>query len=524
MRTEESVVLDQTVAFLNGRILTMDQTAPTATGLIALGERILAVGDSAELARGLPPGAEVVDLAGRTVAPGFVDAHCHLELATTHWAFATMCFVPPHRSITEIGETLRRAADDDPGEGWLVGRADFSVHLFVQERRAIERSDLDAAVPDRPVVVFSGLHFATLNTKALEITGLLDAAPLPRGSMIDLATGRGTELWTWLPLPTFGIEPAAAAIRDMGLERFTARGVTSIAEIPYSLDGVRAYQTLRRRGELPARISLQYTVEVASPEQLARVGLETGFGDDWLRIGGTKFFVDGAGQALDGSADSDIKWSQVELDDLVGVAHGAGLQVWMHVQSEQAVRMGLRAIERAQATRPRHDARHRLEHAGDMRLDPSWWDRFEELGVLPVATPQFIHSYGDWYPEDNSPQLKTLRTRGFRVPGNSDSTGSQPEAANPLHGIRCAMLRTTRRGTILDPDEAIDLNDAMRMFTSDAAWACHLDDRGTLEQGKLADLVVFGVDPWGVAPEDLTDVPVDLTVIGGKVVYEQGSS
>jgi predicted amidohydrolase YtcJ len=516
--TDHDLAAQPVRAFLDGRIRTMDADGTVVSGLVAVGEVIAAVGDADELRARLPRNAEVVDLAGRTVIPGFVDAHCHLELATTHWAYATMCFVPPHRSIAEIGDTLRRADLDDPGGGWLIGRADFSVHLFVEERRAIERDDLDAAAPDRPVVVFSGLHFATLNTKALEVTGLLTGTPPPNGSIVDLASGRCTELWSWLPLPTFGVERAAAAIRDLGRERFTARGVTSIAEIPFSHDGVHAYQALHRRGELPARISLQYTVEIASPDELARVGLESGFGDTWLRIGGTKFFVDGAGQSLDGSADSDLKWSQVELDELVAEAHAAGLQVWMHVQSEQAVEMGLRAIERAQAANPRVDARHRLEHAGDMRLDPGWWDRFEHLGVVPVATPQFIHSYGDWYPEDNSPQLKTVRGRGFRVPGNSDSTGSQPEAANPLHSIRCAILRTTRSGSVLDPGEAVDLDDAMRMFTADAAWACHLDDRGVLAPGKLADLVVFGVDPWSVAPEVLTDVPVDLTVIGGGAV------
>lgn len=177
--------------------------------------------------------------------------------------------------------------------------------------------------------------------------------------------------------------------------------------------------------------------------------------------------------------------------------------------------MGLLAIERALERYPRADHRHRLEHGGDLPADGPRLDRMAALGVVPVATPQFIYSYGDAQPEASQPPLRTLHERGFRVPGNSDSTGSQPEAANPFHSIWCALTRRTRLGTVLAPHERIDLDAALRMFTADAAWACHLDDRGVLAPGKLADFVVLGADPWQVAADDLPDLPVDEVWIGG---------
>ncbi|MHB1876706.1 MAG: amidohydrolase family protein, partial [Streptosporangiaceae bacterium] len=205
----------------------------------------------------------------------------------------------------------------------------------------------------------------------------------------------------------------------------------------------------------------------------------------------------------------------------VETAHRAGLQLMMHVQAPESVDMALLALERAITRFPRADHRHRLEHAGDLPPDAARLRRMRDLGVVPVATPQFLYSYGDAQPEASQPPLRTLHEFGFRVPGNSDSTGTQPEAANPFHSIWCAMTRRTRLGVELLPDEAISLDAALRMFTADAAWACHMDDRGVLAQGKLADLVVLGRDPWTAPVDELPDIPVDLVLIGGEPRHDR---
>jgi hypothetical protein len=515
-----------TTAFLGGEFLTMDPARPVAGGLVARDGRIVAVGDPDELSRSLPAGAARVDLAGRVVLPGFVDAHCHLELATTHLAYAVGCFAPPHRSIADLCRALAERAAVTPSGEWVVGRANFALERWIEDGRPLLRSDLDAAVPEHPAVVLSGLHVCTLNTRALEATGVLAGGALPRGASLDPETGRATELWDWLPLPRYGVEATATAVRDLGRQLFVARGVTSIGELPFTLDGVRAFQELHRRGELPARLRLWYHVpRLGTAREIAALGLETGFGDEWLSLGGVKLFVDGAGVDAHGRPVVDLKWTQEELDEVVREVHEARLQLWMHVApTREAAAMALLAVERALARTPREDHRHRIEHLGDLRPDLALLERARSLGVAVVATPQFVYSYGDEDADSSCAPLATLHRLGFRVPGNSDCTGTQPEAANPFHGIWCAVAHRTRAGAVVAPEERVGVEAALRAFTADAAWACHLDDRGVLAPGKLADLVVLGRDPRAVPEDELRDVPVDLTVVGGEVVWERAAT
>ncbi len=499
----------------------MDGRGRVASGLVARDGRIASVGDARELADGLEPDAERIELEGRVVLPGFVDAHCHLELSTTHLSYAVSCFSPPHRGIPDILRALSERARATPRGEWVVGRANFSLERWVQDGRPLLRADLDGALPEHPAVVFSGLHVCTLNTRALEVTGLLTEAP-PRGASLDVETGRATELWARLPLPSYGVEATAGAIAEMGRSLFVSRGVTSIGEIPFTWDGVRAYLDLRRRGELPARIGLWYHVPRLGSIQEVRRALQPDEGDDWLRVGGIKLFVDGAGQDAWGHPVADLQWEQDELDEAVLAAHEAGLQVWMHVApTRTAAAMALTSLERALTRLPSNDHRHRIEHLGDMKPDRDLLIRARDLGVIPVATPQFVYSYGDADPEGSCAPLRTLRELGFRVPGNSDCTGTQPEAANPFHGIWCALAHRTRGGSLVEAEERIDLDAAIRSFTADAAYACHMDDRGVLAPGKLADLVVLGRDPWAVPIDELPEIPVDMTVIGGRVVWQR---
>jgi predicted amidohydrolase YtcJ len=510
-------------AFLHGRIHTMDPAHPTATGLVARDGRVVSVGDAEQLAAGLAAGADVVDLGGRVVLPGFVDAHCHLELSTCHLSYAVQCFAPPLDGLDAICAAMAERARTTARGEWVVGRANFNLERWVPEARPLLRRDLDTVLPDHPAVVMSGLHVCTLNTRALEVTGLLSGDPGPRGSSIDLERGRATELWDWLPLPQYERSAIAGAVSGLGRALFTERGVTSIAELPFTREGVHALQELRRRGELPARLRLWYHVpRLGGVGAIAALGLETGFGDPWLSIGGVKLFVDGAGVDVHGTALSDLKWTQPELDEVVWQTHRAGLQVWMHVApTREAAEMALSALETAQRRLPRPDHRHRIEHVGDMRPDRALLDRLKAVGAVPVCTPQFVYSYGDADPEGSCSPLRTLHAMGFRVPGNSDSTGTQPEAANPFHGIWCALSHRTRGGAVVAPGERIDLDAAFRMFTADAAWACHMDDRGVLREGALADLVVLGADPWEVAVDELPALPVDMTVLGGTIVHRR---
>jgi predicted amidohydrolase YtcJ len=501
----------------NGDFRTMNPVAPRATTLVARGGRIASIGDSG-CARDVT--GERIDLQGRVAVPGFVDAHCHLELSAIDLTYAVPCFTPPLGSIEEVCAAMGERARATPEGEWLVGRGNFAMHRWVREGRPVLREDLDRVTPRHPAIVFAGMHSATLNTRALELTGLLHDPP-PRGATVEPATGRGTELWDKLALPHPGAAAAADAIAEWGRRLFTSRGVTSIGEIVYSHHGIHAFQSLRRAGRLPVRVKLWMHVPRLGPvADFAATGLESGFGDDWLTLGGIKLFVDGAGYDVWGNAEpaADRQWSQAELDDAVAEAHEAGLQLLIHVApTATGAEMARRALRRALERSPGEDHRHRIEHLGDMVPNHELLTELRGLGVEVLSTPQFLHNS----PEDSSCPLRSLREMGFHMPGNSDCTGTQPEAANPFYGIWCAVARRSKDGSTILPEEALTVDEALRMYTSDAAWADHMDDRGVLAPGRLADLAVLGADPGQVPVEDLASVPVDFTVIGGEIVYDR---
>ncbi len=292
------------------------------------------------------------------VIPGFVDGHCHLELTATHLSYVPHLMAATYGSLKALCARLAEEAKNTPPGDWIVGRCDFALHRYVEEQRPLLRSDLDAVISEHPCAVFSGFHVVTLNTRALEVTGLLDGSvTVPMGSFIDPSSGRGTELADWLPLPTYGVDAVSAAVRDVAIERWVSNGVTSIAELPWSHDGIHALQQLRRRRQLPARIRMWLHVpRLGSIDELLTIGLETGFGDEWLSLGGIKLFADGAGFDLDGNLVSDVKWTQEGLDEVVWKSHAAMMQVWIHTAPTwNGAQMALTAYERALARLPRPD-------------------------------------------------------------------------------------------------------------------------------------------------------------------------
>ena len=512
---------DQTpIVFDNARMLTMDRDRPGAGALIVQGGRIVAIGDP-EYVGGDLSAARRIDLGGRVVMPGFIDAHCHLEMSALDLGDAIPCFTPPLRSLADICDAVAARGRQRPAGSWLVGRGNFAMYRWVSEQRSLTRHDLDRAAPDHPAIVFAGLHSCTLNTRALELTGL-EHDPPPRGATIDPATGRGTELWDKLDLPQASVAHTADAIVAWGRRLFVERGVTAIGEIVYSRHGVHAYQALRRERRLPLRVRLWWHVpRLGSVAELSAAGLESGFGDEWLSVGGIKLFVDGAGYDAWGNTEpaADRQWSQTDLDEQVRLAHDAGLQLLMHVApSHTGAQMALRALRSALAHNPRADHRHRIEHLGDMVPDWPLLDELRGLGIEILSTPQFLHNS----PEDSVCPLRSLRERGFAMPGNSDCTGTQPEAADPMFGIWCAVARLSKDGTEVMPEEALTVEEALRMYTADAAWADHMADQGVLRVGALADLAVLDADPREVDPDRLRELSVAMTVIGGEPVYGAG--
>ncbi len=515
------------LALVNGQVKTLDASRPHADAVLVRNGRIVRVGSNEEIQDSRTDEPEF-DCAGRAVVPGFIDGHAHLEMTCCALVHCLSCTTPPFTSLQQIASEIRnRAEHTHPGE-WVIARSSFGMQNKVDERRLFSRRELDEISAVHPIIVYAGLHVTMLNTMALKELGLWERAEYPpKGTVIHLdengePAGVVTEIWDLMP--EFSCDRVKSAVSQKITELFLAHGVTSIHNLPYGAEDIRAIQELQAEGVLPNRIRFYYHVpHHLSVDELVRTGLKSGFGNDDLRFGGTKLFVDGTGHDGFGNRLFDVKWEQDELDEVVLQSHRAGLQLWMHTLSQPAIDMGLAAIERAVKTFPAPH-RHRLEHSGDFADSPEQMDRMERSGVYAVATPQFIYSQGDKH-GDRFPRnfrYRTLIDRGFGVIGSSDTTGTVPDGIAPLFNMHCAVNRQTLRGSHFVPEEAVSAEEALKMFTIwPAAGAFEDRDKGTIEVGKLGDFAVLSDDPLVVPGERLANIQVEATIIGGNVVYER---
>lgn len=516
------------IALVNGRVGTPASSAPAEAILIRDGV-IAAIGTTAEVDALAPASAPRIDLVGRTVLPGLIDAHTHIEFcALSRQLWFDVRGLDRAATIAAItGEV----SNGYLGTGrWLVAQGTYHQDLPT-------RAELDAISTDVPILVRESMHRLVANSTALIRAGIARGSISPLGTVVVLdadgtPSGVVEEGYHLFPVP----EPDAADLERMLqqeiLHSFSRHGVTTIYELPATRAGVRAYQALRRRGDLPARLSLTMTVApglnpiVSSIDELAAVGLSTGFGDDRLWLGGAKVFLDGDNEwAFDtaNTGKSPSLWGAVtrhpsELAQLLVTAHGGGLQVWIHAIGDLAQTVALDAIETARSVTGPHGLRTRLEHVGNLAIDARTVERLVDLDVTPVPTGAFLHSdLGD-----GVYAYRTLIDAGLQPPGNSDTGGTQPFATNPWFGIADMVERVNRDGVAVAPEEAVDIATGIRVYTEYSARAGFAEDRlGALAPGMLGDCAVFAVDPRDLQPGQLRTLEADLTIVGGQVVWDR---
>jgi hypothetical protein len=501
-------------------MITMDERRPEAQAALVTGSRIALVGTTDEV-RSRAGNARVFDAGGRVVVPGFVDAHAHFELTCLGSSFQAACHTPPYGSLREIVKVLKSKASDTPKGQWVIGRGSFSMREKVEESTLPTRHELDAVTTDHPLILFSGLHVAMLNTRGLKELGLWDRDP-PRGARVlreasGTPSGIATEVWDLLP--AYPLSEVREAVRAHAKEIFISKGTTSLSTIPFSADDVRADQELQGAGELPLRIRVYYHVpRVISLESLLATGLLSGAGDDLFRYGGIKIFVngttsDGLGHALD-----DLKWTQEELNDFVSRAHEAGIQLIMHSLSRDATLMAAAAVEEA-VRRHAKPHRHRIEHAGD-RLDAlEDMRRLKAAGIRVVCTPHFARRPAT---ASRVPRFRTMIEEGLEPIAVTDTTGTVPEASGPLFNIACAMTLKADGGAAPSPEEALTFEEALRMHTLWAtAGGFEEREKGSIAVGKLGDFAVLSDDPRRRPGKEVFGIEVDATILGGNVVFER---
>jgi predicted amidohydrolase YtcJ len=512
------------LALINGKIISIDSQDRIFDAVLISGDKIMAVGTNDQILELLPSTGTKIDLGGRAVIPGIIDGHVHVELTVNSLMNAVNVQTPPFESLEQmLNEIKKKAAETSKGE-WIIARTsnDFPKKIG---GRLPTRNELDAVAPDHPVLLNMEVHLSVMNTLAINTLGWTQESTIPKNATLgrDLETGElsgvYTEAWEQLPLTPWGYDRMLEALRIGTVEHFVKNGVTSVHELPYSSDGIRGWQQLKREGELPLRLRfyLQHP-DLINLDEFLRTGIQSGYGDEWLSFGGLKLFADGIGLHANMHPLEDMKYSRTELEEIVMKAHAAGLQIWTHVSTETGLDWGISAYEKALECYPRKDHRLRLEHAGErislFSNGEQQIERMKNAGIVPIVTPQFTHSLPDFV----RPTLRSYIQQGFILPGNSDATGSQPEACNPWHSIWVAVTGENFYGETKLPHECITPLQAIRMFTHWAAWGGFEEKvKGSIEPGKLADLVVLGKDPLSCDPDELRTMPVEMVMIGGSV-------
>lgn len=494
------------------------------------------------------PARTVVDCHGAYLSPGFGDAHNHmmwfgLALAEVDLAACS--------TLGEVYDTVARRADALPGDAWLVG-AGYDHALLGGHP---DRERLDRAAGGRPVwLKHRSGHQCAVSSVVLERAGVLDSdGPVPEGGVVvrsddGRATGVLRENAQALvsgqrgPVPLDEMVDALARASEV----YAAEGLTHVVEcgIAGGLVGrspveALAYQRAREAGRLKVRVDLMPAVDVLHPLPAADgeawsgldLGLRTGFGDDMLRLGPVKIWLDGSlvGRTAavsqpfcDEPGHGDFSQDPALMRDRLVSAHRAGWRLAMHAIGDRAVDVALDVVEAAQRCLPRPHARHRLEHAAVVR--PDQVVRMQRAAVVPVPQARFLHDIGDTMLDALGPDRadwmyrhRSFLDAGLRVPGSSD----RPVAAGaPLLGMQSMVERTSSSGVAIGPSEAVDGWTALRAYTEDEAWVCHDEHRrGGLAPGMLADLVLLSDDPASVAPERIGSIEVLATMLGGAPTH-----
>jgi predicted amidohydrolase YtcJ len=547
MATHHALVAD--LLLINGRVLTMDAHDTVAQAVAVRDGKIVAVGATAEVESLAGASTQVIDLDGRTAMPGLTDCHVHLASDSSRAVESVECRDLYDASMDSVEALMTRigqwAASTPPGE-WIVARgsplADFRLH----ERRLPSRMELDYAAPRNPTYISFGAHVIIANTLALQARGVSRDTPSPQGGTVvkDPVTGEPTgelrERAQFLVKRRDGeIDPDTLAERiAIELEKCAHRGVTCIHDIIITREEVQAYQLLARTGRLPVRVHMLIRVIESnfSKHSLLDLGLVHGLGSEWLQIGGIKMSIDGGftgknaafSEPLAGDNDDHpglIRITQDELDETVDLYHAPGMRICTHAIGDIAMDMILDAYEKALTKRPRRDHRPRVEHMRNWMMTPERVAQAKRLGILPIANPPFLFFLGDPMVEmlqrratEQGFPFRTLWDAGFPLSFGSDSPGYYP--VDPLRDLGTAVAHQTLSGQKVTAGEALTMREALRSQTINAAYTGFQEKTlGSIEVGKLADMVVLGDDPLTFAPARFQELPIDVTIAGGKVVH-----
>ena len=517
MRTEIDLAL------VNTRMITMD-TPLRGLAWITINEgRITGIGSGklpAKLARNVK---NYINCEGKTLVPGFHDAHCHVLSSSTS-LLAVDCSPSNVSSISGIKDLLIEKRSKSSNNNWIRG---FGYNEFyLDEKRHPNRWDLDEAVPDRPVKLLhrSG-HAIVLNSTALNLVNINRNTPDPVYGVIDRHHGTGDPTGLLLEMDRYLDSVIPLHPRDEleeALRLFNQRclsfGITSLqdATANNSVEQWRLFSDLSRQGRITPSLTLMPGIE--SLPSFLNEGLSFGYQSGNLRVGAAKLIIN--------QTTGDMQPPPKQLLELIKYANHVGFQVAIHAVESESVRAAITAIQQAETEEISNDRRHRIEHCSECPTDLI--NEISKSGISVVTQPGFIYYHGQRYLAETEItripwlyRIGSLQESKTTIAASSDSPVIEP---NPLMGIYAAVSRKTNSGDTVLPSEAISAHSALRMYTLGSATVNFQEhEKGSITVGKIADLALLDEDPILSKPENIPDIKVMMTIVRGKVAWRHES-
>ncbi len=543
--------------YYNGRIITVDGEFSIARAVAVKDDRFLAVGGNDQVLKLAGPETEKVDLGGKSVIPGLIEAHAHPESASLSEREDAF---PNPRTMKQLLDWIRLQAEAKPAGEWIIHPKMFATRLL--ELRSPTLQELDSAAPENPVFL-NGSYGGSINTAAMRASGITEDTRHP-GLLRDKATGKLNGILRYNALDllkrparnSYSLEQRAEALAAM-FARYNKVGFTSVTSGASSVGDTVLYRYMQDKGILTLRaylnIYVRFPIKGRTQEEIGReidrLGVTTGDGDEWVRIGALKTMIDGG--ILTGTAFLREPWgtrareifgitdpgyrglprmTAEELEPFVAAGARRGWKMTAHCTGGGGVDLMLDAFEQVNRTVEVPPLRFSIIHGNF--FTPLSMQRCRKLGVIADAQPA-------WFYEDADAMLKILgpeRIRTFHPYRSLLETGvvvsagsdhmvklDDKESINPYCpwlAIWSMVTRKTRRGTLIVPEEAITREQALRCYTINNAFASFEEDiKGSIEPGKLADMVVLEQDYLNCPADQIKDITVEMTLVGGKVVY-----
>ena len=531
--------------YINGDIITMNPQMPSANAVAVKNGKITAVGSNEKIKQITGKKTKVIDLNGKTLIPGFIEPHSHLAMYGSVLT-GVDCYPRSNKNMDEILEKISAAAKKTPKSKWITGWGYDDT--MTENSRHLTKEDLDKAAPDHNVFIshISG-HIAYVNSKLLSLAGIDKDTPDPEGGEygrfengepngLIAETPAMMKFYNLMPQPSVReiLKGLILAGRD-----YTAQGITTANDGGFmGIAPLVAYRKAQKSGKFHIRIYANlFAMMLEFFEKknitLKKLGVISGSGDEWLKIGAAKLIQDGSIQGFTAALKQPyhtkpdykgyLTMSQEEINKTVLKYHKAGFQVQIHGNGDAAIESNIKAIENALKVFPRKDHRHQIIHcqtASDEQLD-----KMAELGISANFFPVHIHYWGDRHyklflgPEraERIDPLKSAEERGILFSMHSDCPVTP---VSPLMSIYAAVNRKTSSGRVLGSSQRISVQKALEALTVNSAKMIFEEhSRGSIEPGKLADFAVLSENPLSVKPEKIKDIIVEKTIVDGKIIY-----